>query len=83
MEDAHLPDRVQTEGKYANHFRIGHNAFEFVIDFAQAHDNQVATGSNTRVITTPAYAKLLSAMLDESIHQYEEKYEEIPNVSER
>jgi hypothetical protein len=83
MEEAHVPQRVPMEGKYVNHFQIGYNAFEFVIDFSQAHDNQVVTDANTRVITTPAYAKLLSAMLDQSIHQYEEKFEKIPNVVER
>ena len=83
MEEAHVPERVQTEGKYVNRFQIGYNAFEFVVDFFQAHDNQVAANANTRVITTPAYAKLLSEMLGESIHQYEAKYEKIPNVSER
>ena len=33
-----LHDKPKSEGQYANHFKIGHNAYEFVFDFNQAYD---------------------------------------------
>lgn len=29
------PDRGELEGRYANTFKVGHNAFEFLVDFGQ------------------------------------------------
>ncbi|MGB7947058.1 MAG: DUF3467 domain-containing protein [Candidatus Binatia bacterium] len=65
-------------GRYANYFTVGHNAFEFVFDFGQLHAEGRPAPSHTRIITTPVYAKSLLGLLQESIHQYEQLFGTIP-----
>jgi hypothetical protein len=65
------------EGRYANSFHIGHNAFEFVFDFLQQYGNEAAPRSHTRVITSPAYAKAFLHTLATSIADYEREFSTI------
>jgi hypothetical protein len=62
------------EGKYANYFEVGHNAYEFVIDFGQYYSENEEAELFTRVITGPVYVKELFETLKESIKQYEKKF---------
>ena len=62
------------EGRYANYFKVGHNAFEFVIDFGQYYPETDQADLYTRIITSPAYAKAFLETLTKSIKQYEKKY---------
>jgi hypothetical protein len=59
------------EGKYANYFKVGHNAIEFVFDFGQFYPGTDEAELYTRVITSPCYAKFLLETLTKSIEQYE------------
>jgi hypothetical protein len=59
------------EGKYANYFKVGHNAIEFVFDFGQFYPGTDEAELYTRVITSPCYAKSLFDTLGESIERYE------------
>jgi hypothetical protein len=59
------------EGKYANHFQIGHNAFEFVLDFGQLFADDAAERFHTRIVTSPRHAKEVLTLLRESINEYE------------
>jgi hypothetical protein len=59
------------EGKYANYFQIGHNAFEFLLDFGQMYSDGTQERFHTRIVTGPSYAKELLKVLSESIEQYE------------
>ena len=68
-------ERKKIEGKYANYFKVGHNAFEFVIDFGQYYPENDEAELYTRIITSPAYAKSLLETLKESIEQYEKSFE--------
>lgn len=73
------------EGKYANYFKVGYNAFEFVLDFGQYYpdvNEQYYPGTEeaelyTRIITSPGYAKELLIMLRDSIERYEHSFGEI------
>lgn len=62
------------EGKYANYFQIGHNAFEFVLDFGQLYSDGRPEYFHTRIVTGPSYAKELLKVLGDSVGQYEEKF---------
>jgi hypothetical protein len=66
------PDGV--EGKYANYFQIGHNAFEFVLDFGQLYADGRREQMHTRIVTGPSYAKEFLQLLEESVEQYEETF---------
>jgi hypothetical protein len=69
------PDEVSAdraiEARYVNYFEVGHNPFEFVIDFGQYHHESRAAHLHTRIVTGPVYAKTLAAMLLEAVKQYE------------
>jgi hypothetical protein len=72
-----LPSHKKLEGRYANYFKVGHNAFEFVIDFGQHYGESQRARLHTRVITNPTYAKAIFATLKKSIERYEKKFGEI------
>lgn len=62
------------EGKYANYFEIGHNAFEFLLDFGQEYSNGFQGRIHTRIVTGPSFAKELLKVLEKSIEQYEQTF---------
>jgi hypothetical protein len=64
----------QLEGRYANAFQVGHNAFEFFIECGQMPLSGEQATFHTRIITTPAYAKALFETLKESLDHYEQNY---------
>ena len=62
------------EGRYANYFKVGHNAVEFVLDFGQNYSENDEAELYIRVITNPCYAKTLLETLQESIERYEKAF---------
>jgi hypothetical protein len=72
----------QLEGPYANYVQVGHNAFEFVLDFGQFYPGSGPPWLHTRIITVPFYAKALCELLQESIAQYEQTFGAIPEEHE-
>lgn len=54
------------EGRYANFFQVGQNAFEFLIEFGQQHGE-----IHTRIYVSPRYARILSDLLLKALQQYE------------
>ncbi|MBC5784502.1 DUF3467 domain-containing protein [Ramlibacter sp. USB13] len=66
------PQAAAEPAAYANHFEVGFNAFEFLLDFAQAYESAEGLAlAHTRIVTAPAYAKVFRALLDRSIVEYE------------
>jgi Protein of unknown function (DUF3467) len=72
-------DTHKLEGKYANYFKVGHNALEFVMDFGQFYRDSGEPQLHTRIVTNPAYAKAMLETLRESIDQYERSFGTISN----
>jgi uncharacterized protein DUF3467 len=70
------------EGRYANFFQVGHNAYEFVLEFGQANPPDPAR-CHTRVITSPAYAKAFLMIMRKSIDQYEKDFGAIPEGTDQ
>jgi hypothetical protein len=62
------------EGRYANYIKIGHNAFEFILDFGQQFSQDSQVQFHTRVVTGPKYAKEFLGILSEAVSQYELKF---------
>ena len=62
------------EGRYANFFKIGFNAFEFVFDFGQHYSESDEAELYTRIITNPHSARELLETLRASIDEYEENF---------
>jgi hypothetical protein len=73
METVNLAynDREEPEGRYANYFKVGYNAFEFILDFGQLYSENKDIKFFSRIITNPISAKNLIEVLQESIAQYE------------
>ncbi len=59
------------EGRYANHFQVGYNAFEFVLYFGQYYSEDEGAKLHTRIVTGPSYAKALLEFLQDCIDKYE------------
>ena len=76
-------DDGKLQGRYANYFKVGYNAFEFVLDFGQFYADDEAAQLHTRIITTPSYAKFLLETFQESIAQYEQSYGMITRNDEK
>ncbi len=63
------------EGRYANVFKIGHNAYEFIIDCGQNYSSGAEKANlHTRIITSPVYAKALMVTLIDTVDEYERVY---------
>ncbi len=73
-KDKDSEDAGHIEGRYANNFKIGYNAFEFVLDFGQFYPEEKRVQLHTRIITSPVYAKALLRTLQESIDKYEQNF---------
>lgn len=80
-DDCVTPGAV--EGRYANYFKVGYNAFEFVIDFGQLYPagepGDKKARFHTRIITAPVYARALVETLQDSVEQYAQGFGEIGN----
>ena len=62
------------EGRYANAFQVGHNAFEFVLDFSQQYAGVGESPAHTRIVTGPHYAKRFLETLRGSVEAYEREF---------
>ena len=62
------------EARYANYFEIGHNRFEFIIDFGQYHPESESALMHSRMVTGPVYAKLLADLLRGAVQRFEEEH---------
>lgn len=71
MESGDLQQRAPLEGRYANFFEVGHNAYEFVLEFGQLYEHGEAPVVHTRIITSPAYVRELLKTLEEALLEQE------------
>jgi hypothetical protein len=73
-ENESPPATRELEGRYANYFKVGHNAFDFLLDFGQFYAESQQAQFHTRIITNPISAKSLFELLRGSIEQYEQTF---------
>jgi hypothetical protein len=76
MAHGSLPNSLgkDPEGRYANYFKAGHNAFEVILEFAQFYEGDTQPRVHTRIVTSPAYAKAFFEVLRDSLATYENAY---------
>jgi len=68
------PDGEESpEGRYANYFQIGFNAYEFVLDFGLLYPPD-AGRFHTRIVTNTGVARDLSESLERSLREHEREY---------
>jgi hypothetical protein len=70
--------------RYSNYFEVGHNAYEFLIDFGQYQPEVSEVVLHTRIVAGPTLTKLLHEMVEKAISEYESENGPIscPNESE-
>jgi hypothetical protein len=66
---------------YANYFEVGHNAFEFLIDFGQFQPEAGTVRMHSRMVTGPVHAKLLAQLLTEAVTRFEAEHGEIADLA--
>ncbi len=73
MSDEHRTclDGNTLEGRYANYFEVGYNAFEFILDFGQLYAAGEKPNIHTRIVMSPVYAKAFLETLGNTLGQYE------------
>lgn len=64
--------------RYSNYFEVGHNAYEFLIDFGQYQPELSEVVLHTRIVAGPTLTKLLHEMIHNAISQYESENGSIP-----
>jgi hypothetical protein len=79
---AHAKGTRVREGKYANYFEVGHNPFEFYVDFGQYDPRSEKVQMHTRIVTSPVYAKMMGETLASSVDSFEREHGPIPANSE-
>jgi hypothetical protein len=79
-----MPEQSETKSiaSYANYLVVGHNAFEFVIDFGQMYEGSDEPQMHTRIVTTPVHAKAMLETLRVAIDGFESAHGGIPDVQE-
>ena len=70
-------DDEVAKGRFANYAQIGHQAEQFVIDFAWVQND--IGWLLSRIILTPAHARRLATALAENIAKYEARFGPIPS----
>src|SRR5215510_1397185 len=59
------------EGKYANYLEVGHNQYEFYFVFGQFDPESEKVQMHTRIVTGPAFAKMMGKRLSSSVETFE------------
>jgi hypothetical protein len=67
---------------YANYCEVGHNAFEFLIDYGQFRPETGAVQVHSRIVAGPVQAKLFARLLGEAVARYEAQHGAIPDLDE-
>ncbi len=68
--------KASPQGRYANNFRIGFNAHEFLLDFGQLGEEHGDDEGryHTRIVAVPINSKRLLALLEEAVKSYEDTF---------
>lgn len=72
--DNELRDAAGGEARYANFFKVGYNAFEFLLAFGQSYADHEGEQLHTRLVMSPMYAKELLRVLNQSLAEYERDF---------
>jgi Protein of unknown function (DUF3467) len=72
--DNELNDAAGGEARYANFFKVGYNAFEFLLAFGQSYADNEQEQVHTRLVMSPGYAKELLRVLNQSLADYERDF---------
>jgi len=55
---------------YANYFEVGHNPYEFLLDFGQFQPEVAEVLIHTRIVLGPNHARLFAEILANAVKKY-------------
>ena len=67
---------------YANYCEIGHNAFEFLLDFGQFRPETGNVQVHSRIVAGPVQAKLFSRLFAQAVDRFEASHGPIPDIAD-
>ena len=67
---------------YANYCEVGHNAFEFLVDFGQFRPELGAVEVHSRIVSGPVQAKLFARLMADAVARFEASHGPIPELSD-
>jgi hypothetical protein len=84
MSDAAGPHRSPKSplARYANYFEVGHNPYEFLLDFGQFRPEVEEVAVHTRIALGPVHAKMLARMLTRAVDRHEAENGAIPDAAD-
>jgi hypothetical protein len=70
------------EARYANHFKVGHNEYEFFLEFGQFHVSESSARDSGgedetsigRIVVGPVFARALLETLQRAVEEYEDAH---------
>ena len=75
MTKSRTPSRPRAPlARYTNYFEVGHNAYEFLLDFGQYQPELDAVVLHTRIAVGPTHAKLLAGTLSRAVARHEAEH---------
>lgn len=66
---------------YANYFEVGHNPYEFLLDFGQFQPEVSEVLIHTRIMLCPAHARMFAEILTNAVAKYETENGPIAEVA--
>ncbi|MBV8866758.1 MAG: DUF3467 domain-containing protein [Acidobacteriaceae bacterium] len=69
--------RLNQTARYANFFQVGHNAYEFLLEFGQ-RDADI----HTRIYLSPQHARMLSDLLLSALEEHSRLERNVTRVKE-
>ena len=76
-------DDERKEARYANLFRVGFNALEFLLVFGQQFDDSEEERIHTRIVISPLHAKAFCELLESSLREYERTFQPISDPEKK
>ena len=67
---------------YANYCEIGHNAFEFLLDFGQVRPESGNVQIHSRIVAGPVQAKLFSRLFAQAVDRFEASHGPIAEIAD-
>lgn len=81
----HVPSKPVSEPPlaiYANYCEIGHNAFEFLLDFGQFRPESGQIQVHSRIVAGPVQAKLFARLFAQAVERFEASHGTIADVAD-
>ncbi len=67
---------------YANYCEVGHNAFEFLLDFGQFRPETDSVHVHSRIVAGPVQAKLFARLFSDAVERFEAAHGPIAEVTD-